>query len=174
MLVWILIISSWVALLSLILHDATIEDSDGSAIWIAAKKIKAFTFLAMLKARKLRRTLTYRTSQANVPKSPVKVATAVNAISSSLEELRLGGPSVNGQAPALPPKPTLPPKKKKWRGKDHRLSMTTSELEMAISEAVKKAAPGCEDFVGVIVRHKIPKSHRSKLGNSGGKIWQGR
>ena len=37
--------------------------------------------------------------------------------------------------------------------------MTIPELEQAILEAVK-AAPGCEDFVGVIVAHEMPKSHR--------------
>jgi hypothetical protein len=151
MFAWILILSSWGALLSLILHDATKEDSDGSAISIAAKKIKAFTFWAMLKARKLRGTLSYRTSQRSVSKPPVKVVTAVNAISSSSEVIRQGGPSVNKQAPALPPK-------KRWWRNDRRVSMTTPELELAISEAVKNAAPGCEDFVGVIVQHKTPKS----------------
>ena len=30
---------------------------------------------------------------------------------------------------------------------------------MAISEAVKKAAPGCEEFVGVMVQQDRPKSH---------------
>ena len=151
MFAWILILSSWGALLSLILHDATKEDSDGSGISIAAKKIKAFTFWAMLKARKLRGTLSYRTSQRSVSKPPVKVVTAVNAISSSSEVIRQGGPSVNKQAPALPPK-------KRWWRNDRRVSMTTPELELAISEAVKNAAPGCEDFVGVIVQHKTPKS----------------
>ncbi len=37
--------------------------------------------------------------------------------------------------------------------------MTAPELELAISEAVKNAAPGYEDFIGVIVHHKTPKSH---------------
>jgi len=109
MFAWILILSFYVALFSLILYDATKEDSEGSAISIAAKKIKAFAFWAMLKARKLRGTLSYRTSQTSVSKS--------------------------------------------------RVSMTTPQLESAISEAVKKAAPGCEDFLAVIVQHKTPKSH---------------
>ena len=109
MFAWILILSFYVALFSLILYDATKEDSEGSAISIAAKKIKAFSFWAMLKARKLRGTLSYRTSQTSVSKS--------------------------------------------------RVSMTTPQLESAISEAVKKAAPGCEDFLAVIVQHKTPKSH---------------
>jgi hypothetical protein len=152
MFAWILILGSWAALLSLILHDATKKDSDGSAISIASKKIKAFAFWAMLKTRKLLATLSYNTSQTSVSKPPVKVVTAVNGNSSSSEEIRQGGPSADKQAPALPPK------KKRW-GKDRRVSMTTPELELAISEAVKKAAPGCEDFVGVIVQHKKPKSH---------------
>ena len=109
MFAWILILSFYVALFSLILYDATKEDSEGSAISIAAKKIKGFSFWAMLKARKLRGTLSYRTSQTSVSKS--------------------------------------------------RVSMTTPQLESAISEAVKKAAPGCEDFLAVIVQHKTPKSH---------------
>jgi hypothetical protein len=50
----------------------------------------------------------------------------------------------------------LPPKKKWWR-KERRVPITISELELAISESVTKA--GCEDFVGVIVRHRTPKSH---------------
>lgn len=150
MFAWILILTSWVALLSLILHDATKEDRDGSAVSIAAKKIKAFAFWAIPRARKLRGTPSSTTSQTNPSKPPVKIATAVAAISSSSGEIRQGQPSINKQAPALPPK--------KWWGKDHRLSMTIPELELAISEAVKATAPGCEDFVGVIVEHKIAKS----------------
>jgi len=53
MFVWILILSFFVALFSLILHDATKDDSDGSAIMIAAKKIKVFAFWGTLKARKV-------------------------------------------------------------------------------------------------------------------------
>jgi len=148
MFAWILILSSWVAALSLILHDATKEDSDGSAISIAAKNFKAFIFWAILKARKLRGAPSYGTSPASVSKSPVKVMAAVKAISSS--SIQHGGPSVIKLAPALPPR-------KKWWLRDHRVSVTIPELELAISETVE-AAPGCEDFVGVIVRHQPPKS----------------
>jgi len=152
MFAWILILGLFVALFSLILHDATKEDSDGSAISLAAKKIKAFAFWAMLKARRLRGTLSDRTSRRSVSKPPVKVVTALNAISSSSEAIRQGGPRLNKQPRGLP-------SKKKWWSKDRRVSMTTPELELAISEAVKKAASGCEDFVGVIVLRKTPKSH---------------
>lgn len=149
MFAWILILASWIALLSLILHDATKEDLDGSAISIAAKKIKA-AFWGILRTRKLRAKPSSTTSQTNASKPPVKITIAVAAMSSSSGEIRQGQPSINKQAPALPPK--------KWWGKDHRHSMTIPELELAISEAVKSAAPGCEDFVGVIVEHKIAKS----------------
>jgi hypothetical protein len=40
-----------------------------------------------------------------------------------------------------------------------RVSISLSELQSAIGEAVKTAAPGCEAFVGVVVRQKTPNSH---------------
>src|SRR6516164_9205303 len=53
------------------------------------------------------------------------------------------------QAPAASPP--------KWWSKDVRVSKTAEELELMIREAVK-SAPGCEDFVGVIVQRITPKS----------------
>jgi hypothetical protein len=50
-------------------------------------------------------------------------------------------------------------KKKRWWRKERRVSITIPELELTISEAVKKSSPGCEDFGGVIVRRETPKSH---------------
>ena len=56
---------------------------------------------------------------------------------------------------------------KKWWSKDPRLSIAPKGLELAIEEAVRKTAPRCDDFVGVIVDHKKPKMPvRSELGNS--------
>ena len=46
---------------------------------------------------------------------------------------------------------------KRWWSRDGRVSKTTEELELTITEAVK-ATPGCEDFVGVIVQRITPKS----------------
>ena len=45
---------------------------------------------------------------------------------------------------------------KRWR-KDRRAAITPAELELAIAEAVRKTAPECQDFIGVIVHHKAPK-----------------
>lgn len=128
MFAWVLIASFWVAVLSLILHDVTKGDSDGSAISIIIRNFIAFTFRPMLKVRKLWETYSYRTSQRGASKPPLKPA----------------------RAPRL---------KRSWWRKDHRVSIATRELELAISEAVKKAAPGCDEFVGVMVQHDRPKSH---------------
>ena len=45
----------------------------------------------------------------------------------------------------------------KWWSKDTRVAKTAEELELIIREAVK-AAPGCEDFVGVVIERVTPKS----------------
>jgi hypothetical protein len=41
---------------------------------------------------------------------------------------------------------------------DGRATIRIPELEAAIGQAVKQAAPGCEAFVGVVVRRKKPES----------------
>jgi hypothetical protein len=155
MFAWILILIPWVALVSLILHDATKEDSAGSAISIAARNFMALIGWAISKARKLWRALSHRAPPTSVSKPAVKVMAAARATSSS--SIRQREPGAIKQAPRLPTK-SLPPNKKWWR-RDRRVSVAAPQLELAISEAVKKAAPGCEDFVGVIVRHTPPKSH---------------
>jgi hypothetical protein len=142
-----LILGSWVAVLFLILHDATKNDSDGSAITKAAtkvaKNVKALASLAVPKARKRLETPS--------PETP-------SLETSSLETSGPGTPQGEVSTPAVKQAP-LPPKKHWWR-RDLRVAMTAPELESAISDAVKKAAPGCEDFVGVIVQHTAPRSHR--------------
>lgn len=50
------------------------------------------------------------------------------------------------------------PKKRKWWSKDARAEITGPELEAAIAEEVRKTA-SCEDFVGVFVVRKTPKSN---------------
>jgi hypothetical protein len=128
MFAWILILGSWIAFLSLILHDATNEDSGGSIVCIAARNFKMVISLAMRKARTLRAT---------------------------------PGHDAISQAIASTPRARQPraPLMTRWWAKDHRISMTAAELELAILEAVQKAAPGCEDFVAVIVQYEKPKSH---------------
>jgi hypothetical protein len=152
MLVWMLILSLWFALCSLILHDATKEDSEGSAILLTANKIKAFTLWVVLKAQRIRRTLNFRISHISLSKLRVKPVPALDAISSPPEAIRQGERNGDNQAP-------LPTPKNKWWSRNRRIPISTSELEMAISEEVKRTAPSCEDFVGVIVQRKTPKSN---------------
>jgi hypothetical protein len=144
MFAWILILGSWVAVLFLILHDATKDDSDGSAITKAAKNVKALASLAVPKARKRLETPSLETPSLETP---------------SLETPSPETPQ--GEASTSPVKQApLPLPKKHWWRRDPRVAMTAPELESAISDAVKNAAPGCEDFVGVIVQHTTPRSHR--------------
>ena len=152
MFAWILILIPWLALLLLILHDATKEDSAGSAISIAARNFKALIGWTIPKARRLW-AFSHRVPRKSASKPAVKIM-AATAISSS--SIRQGEPGAIKQAPASSPQ--NPPKKKWWR-RDHRVPVAIPELELAISEAVRKAAPGCEDLVGVIVRHTPPKSN---------------
>jgi len=144
MFAWILILGSWVAVLFLILHDATKDDSDGSAIAKAAKNVKALASLAVRKARKRLETPSLETSSLETP---------------SLETPSSGTPQAEASTPPVKRAPLPLPKKNWWR-RDIRVAMTAPELESAISDAVKNAAPGCEDFVGVIVQHTTPRSHR--------------
>jgi hypothetical protein len=55
------------------------------------------------------------------------------------------------QAPAQPLKKTW------WRNKDYRAPNTAGEIELAIADAVK-AAPGCEEFIRVVIQPKTPES----------------
>ena len=148
MFAWILILGSWVAVLFLILHDATKDDSNGSAITKAAKKVaknvKALASLAVPKARERPETPSPETPSPETP---------------SLETPSPGTPQGETSTPPVQPAP-VPPRKKNWWRKELRVAMTAPELESAISDAIKKAAPGCEDFVGVIVQHTTPRSHR--------------
>jgi hypothetical protein len=104
---------------------------------------------ALLKAQQLRETLGGRISQNNVSRPPAVIETAVEINSSSSEPIRQGALAVIDQARAAPPP------KKKWRD---RVPIAAEELELTIADAVKKAAPGCEAFVGVIVQQTTPRS----------------
>ena len=41
---------------------------------------------------------------------------------------------------------------------DDRISLSTDSLQSAIAEAVKRADPACEGFVGVFIKRETPKS----------------
>jgi hypothetical protein len=124
---WILLSILWVALFSLILHDATRNDPGGSAVLNARKACAAILGRA---AQKLRAAL--RNSAAS--SSPIRQ-----------------------NARAAVEKAPIPSTTMAWWRKDDRISIAADELQLAIAQAVK-AEPGCEDFIGVFVEPKIPKS----------------
>jgi hypothetical protein len=145
--VWIVILILSIALISLILHDATKGESNGSAVLLAAREIRLWI---ARKARRSRRATTHQNAK-KASLEPLKVENAVSTVWSSSEAAPQEEPGAEKQAPARP-------KKRKWWSKDSRVAITGPELEAAISEAVK-TTPCCKDFVGVIVGRKTPKSH---------------
>jgi hypothetical protein len=132
MFAWILILGSWLAVLSLILHDATKEDDNGGAIRVAASNVGTAISRATLKTSAMLKARTSRQATSQ--------------------------PAAQGGASRPPLKHLLNVRPRGWWHKDHRTAMTVPELELAIAEAVRKASPGCEDFVSVIVERRTPKS----------------
>ena len=147
MLVWILIAACWAGLLLLILHDATKDADGGSAVSVASRNALFTAAKGWRRLRKLRPIHKLRSTYATSPKagpSP-KASPSEAPAQTSLA-------TIQSQA-------TEPPKQTWWR-KDRRAQITPAELEVTIAEAVRKNAPGCGSFIGVIVHHKKPKQYR--------------
>ena len=85
-----------------------------------------------------------------LPKRPANFKTTGETIFSSSKPVRQG-------VQPLVQQPTAAAAPKRWWSRDGRVSKTTEELELTITEAVR-TAPGCEAFVGVIVQRTTPKS----------------
>jgi hypothetical protein len=147
MLSWILISSVWVGLLVLILHDATKDDADGGAVRVAGKNLGVAVNGATLGIRKLPKALHHaipQTSASNLPQAVQPKSRPSDPIRQpSLIERALG----------------VVPKRKSWQ-KNSQTTLSISELELAITEAVQNAAPECETFLGVILEKKTPRSRR--------------
>jgi len=186
MFAWILISLCWVALFLLILHDVTKDDCNGSAVSIAAKKLGALARWAMTKARKLPEALaSYTLSQASISQASISQANIsqtseapplaplddaakfenarfenTKSENTKLENTKLENTKLENTWPEYSKPESTPPRKRWWHGRriDERVSMTSPEIELAIAEAVKKTAPGCEDFIGVVIRQTTPKS----------------
>jgi hypothetical protein len=149
MIAWILILLLWGAFLLLILHDATKAEVNGSAV-------------AQFVSRIHKRISRFSLSDP-VPQDRPNAIEQAPAPAPKTEQAPAPAPKTE-QAPAPAPKteqaPAPAPKKRWWR-KEARVPMkavTADALELAIGESVR-TAPGCEDFVGVLVQPKRPKSH---------------
>jgi len=150
MLVWIFIAACWVGLLLLILHDVTKDAAGRSAVSVASRSA---LFTAAKGWRRLRRLKRYVASLKTSPK------VGPEASPKPSPEPR---PSETPAQTVLETVPSLEaePSKKTWWRRDHRAQITPAELELTIAEAIRKTAPGCGSFVGVIVHHKKPKQYR--------------
>ena len=83
-----------------------------------------------------------------LPKRPANFITTVETDKLVLQDTQPLIKQIEQTRIASPPK---------WWSKDTRVAKTAEELELMIREAVK-AAPGCEDFVGVVIERVTPKS----------------
>src|SRR2546429_8323817 len=107
MLAWILILVSWAAVLSLILHDATKDDDGGGAISIAVKRSREFV-AAWLKSHRAPKAPGH--SKTALPTSPANSEATVGAVAASAEPTQ--------QAAVETVKQTVPAKK--WRSEKRR------------------------------------------------------
>jgi hypothetical protein len=140
MLVWILIAACWAGLLLLILHDVT-KDADGrSPVSIASRNAVITVRKGWRRLRKLRRRL-------NSPKAVASEAPAQTSLATVSPE-------------AATELSKTEPSKKNWWRREQRAPISPAELEHTINEAIRKTAPECGSFVGVIVHHKKPKQSR--------------
>ena len=172
MLVWILIAACWTGLLLLILHDAT-KDADGvSPVSVASRSALISTAKGWRRLRKFRPIHKLRLAYATAAKAspspkaaPSFEAAAAPEAAASSSEAAPSSKVIPSEAPAQASPATIPLQatevsKKAWWRKDRRVQITPAELELTIAEAVRKNAPECGSFVGVIVHHKKPKQHR--------------
>ena len=141
MLVWILIAACWAGLLLLILHDATKDADGGSAVSVASRHALFTAAKGWKRLRKLWKRLRKLRPYATSPKASPSEVPAQTSLAT------------------IPSQATEPSKKTWWR-KDRRAQITPAELELTIAEAIRKNAPGCGDFIGVIVHHKKPRQYR--------------
>ncbi|MGC2812325.1 MAG: hypothetical protein WA303_18350 [Bradyrhizobium sp.] len=148
--VWILVLSPWVGLLVLILDDVTKDDSNGGAVRVATKSFGSLIERTALGPRKLWKALNHTISRTSASRPPPDVAAP-------------GGNSSLSSAPAPRPpligQPRIALLKKSERNGGRTLS-TIPDLELAITEAVKKVSPECETFVGVVLERTKPRSRR--------------
>jgi hypothetical protein len=148
-LAWLFIATAWLAVLSLILHDVTKEDSNGSAVVIAARRLRKLPYQLLLLLREIGQRLGRWIRRRRASKGPAQLAATSEPVPAK---------PIHRPAPAATiPKPAPEPPMKRSRAHG-RAIIRIPELEAAIGAAVKQAAPGCEAFVGVVVRRRKPGS----------------
>jgi hypothetical protein len=106
--------------------------------------------LVMQKAQQLKDEVGCSISGQGQPKSPTVMETLAEIISSPSSPIR------QDKKPKAEPVRVAPARLTTRNGS--RSPIASANLESAITEAIRKRAPGCESFVGVIVQPTRPKS----------------
>ena len=158
MLVWIFIAACWAGLLLLILHDVTKDAAGSSAVSVASRRA---LFTAAKGWRRLRRLKRYAASLKASSKVSLEVSPEISPEASPAADPTPSPSEAAAQAAlATVPSQETEASKKTWWRRDHRAQITPAELELTIAETIRKTAPECGSFVGVIVHHKKPKQYR--------------
>jgi len=167
MLVWIIIAACWAGLLLLILHDVTKDAAGSSPVSVALRNAAVAAAKGWRRLRRLRRryATSLKTKRAATPTADNKAdhAATPEAEPKATTEAALEADPSEALAEtilATVPSQTTEPSKKTWWRRDQRTQITPAELEHTITEAIRKTAPECGSFVGVIVHHKKPKQSR--------------
>ena len=156
MLVWILIAACWAGLLLLILHDATKDADGGSAVSVASRNALFTAAKGWRRLRKLGPISQIALNLRDLSQAPVSPSPEASPSPKASPSEAPAQTSFWQRSSRRRPEPS----KQTWWRKDRRAQITPAELELTIAEAVRKNAPGCGSFIGVIVHHKKPKQYR--------------
>lgn len=171
MLVWIVIAAFWAGLLLLILHDVTKDAAGSSAVSIASRNAALAAAKGWRRLRRLGRRYatslkakpgaTPETDHKAILQTEPQTESQVESKAKTKATLESDPLEATAQAilATVSPQATEPSKKTWWR-RDQRVQISPAELEHTITEAIRKAAPECGGFVGVIVHHRKPKQYR--------------
>lgn len=159
MLVWIFIAVCWAGLLLLILHDVTRDAAGRSPVSIALRNAAVAAAKGWRRLRRLVRryvtSLKANRTSTHEPDHKAEHDVEHNAV----PEADPSEAAAQAILATVTPPATEPAKKTWWR-RDQRAPISPAELELTITEAIRKTAPGCGSFIGVIVHHKKPKQSR--------------
>ena len=109
MFVWVLILVGWIAFVSLILHDVTKKDAAGSAVLIAARKVRALIGLAVLRFRRFRRARARAIARARAERQAAIEAAAAAAKAPTVAEPVSSEPPTADLMPAETVSPEIAP-----------------------------------------------------------------
>jgi hypothetical protein len=156
MLAWVLIVGAWLGILLLILHDAT--EQQGSSPVSTGLRLAGLHILRGLKSL-FKLLINLRSFRRTRIAGETEKASVAPPVSMDSKAVPTSSPQSADGALTTIERSSAKAAKNKWWSKDRRAPITSAELETAIADAVRKASPECEDFIGVIVHHRHSRIH---------------